>query len=435
MPRNPDTHRALGIASLAVLVAASVTLVATATGGGDAFVIGGAHGPHWLLGPLRWLKLDWGKDGVFLSAIAMFAGYLGLLAFRSALSARAVIGTIVALHVLFVLAPILLSGDVFFYIGLGRLWALDHIDPYAFGRIAGQHANQVSVYTGTWAALPSTYGPVFIALSGALALLGVTASVWAFKVIAGLAGLATIWLVWDAAGRLGRDRLAAVILVGANPLWLAWTVGGAHNDTLMMALVMGAVVLVLRGSERASGAVLAVGVGLKLAVGPFAAFVVLGARRRLRAVAGAVGVGAALLAVGFALFPSSWLGHWYAQSQDQARISGPGPLMHLMGFLRVDSNPVPQSVRIAVELAGVAIVLALLVRTWRDGDWLTNAGWAALVILVTSSWLREWYFAWLLPLAALSPSRRLLWATLALSAFVMLTAQRWVLELIFLRLL
>ena len=63
-------------------------------------------------------------------------------------------------------------------------------------------------------------------------------------------------------------------------------------------------------------------------------------------------------------------------------------------------------------------VAALLVRVYRGGDWLENAGWASLALLVTTTWLLPWYLVWFLPIAALAqrPYQRI--AALALSAMV-----------------
>ena len=40
-------------------------------------------------------------------------------------------------------------------------------------------------------------------------------------------------------------------------------------------------------------------------------------------------------------------------------------------------------------------------------DAITAAGWASVALLVTLSWVLPWYVLWVLPLAALSSSRRL----------------------------
>ncbi|MGH2955701.1 MAG: hypothetical protein ACRDL6_01740 [Solirubrobacterales bacterium] len=67
----------------------------------------------------------------------------------------------------------------------------------------------------------------------------------------------------------------------------------------------------------------------------------------------------------------------------------------------------------------LALVLAgLLIRVHRGGDWLENAAWATLAMIVTTTWLLPWYLVWFLPLAALAraPHQRL--AGLALTALV-----------------
>jgi hypothetical protein len=81
----------------------------------------------------------------------------------------------------------------------------------------------------------------------------------------------------------------------------------------------------------------------------------------------------------------------------------------------------------ALFAAGFACVLGLLLyRSWRAPEgsvyWLTAAGWATLALLLGSAWLVPWYAIWLVPLAALSASRRLWWGTVALCAYMLVIA-------------
>jgi hypothetical protein len=71
----------------------------------------------------------------------------------------------------------------------------------------------------------------------------------------------------------------------------------------------------------------------------------------------------------------------------------------------------------ALALFAIALPV-LLLRTWRGMHWIAGAGWATLAMLATSAWLMPWYVTWLLPLAALARDRRLVAATLALSAYL-----------------
>jgi hypothetical protein len=61
-------------------------------------------------------------------------------------------------------------------------------------------------------------------------------------------------------------------------------------------------------------------------------------------------------------------------------------------------------------------IALLLIRVWRGGDWLENAGWATCAVIVTTTWFLPWYLIWFLPLAALAlkPYQRA--TALALSA-------------------
>lgn len=416
--------------SMSAILVGAVLLTGFALGGERAYVTGGARAPSWLLGPLRFTEMPGGRDAVFAAAILMLLGYLGLLRWASTASARVVLAAIATLHCWFIAGPLLFSGDVIFYSGLGRVWALDHLDPYLYGRFQGEQAVVLSEFTDTWGALPSTYGPLFILLSAGFAFLGVAGVVWAFKLLLGAAALLVLALTHATAVRAQRDPLRAVVLVGANPVWLAWVVGGAHNDTLVMAGLLASVLWVLGGASGRAGVVLAATAAVKLSVVPFGAFVVLAATRRLRLLLFAALSAALLVALGFALFESIWLEQWIVQTKDQALLPGPGPLTWLMEAAGQAHAPVPLGVRTAAQNVAVIATVALLVRAWRTGDWVTNAGWAAIAILCASSWLREWYLAWLLPLAALSPSARLRFAALALTTAMILMWDRWIVDLV-----
>ena len=68
----------------------------------------------------------------------------------------------------------------------------------------------------------------------ALVPLGVAASFWAIKAILGAVSLATILLVWKCARLLGRDPIAAIVLVGLNPIVLVWGLGGVGKSALAL---------------------------------------------------------------------------------------------------------------------------------------------------------------------------------------------------------
>jgi hypothetical protein len=75
-----------------------------------------------------------------------------------------------------------------------------------------------------------------------------------------------------------------------------------------------------------------------------------------------------------------------------------------------------------VLLSGVlaASVLLCCVQAWRRRESVTASGWASVALLVTLSWVLPWYVLWVLPLAALSSSRRLRVATLVLGVYLII---------------
>jgi hypothetical protein len=71
-------------------------------------------------------------------------------------------------------------------------------------------------------------------------------------------------------------------------------------------------------------------------------------------------------------------------------------------------------------LSGVLILVVALscVLAWRRRDAITASGWVTVALLLTLGWVLPWYVLWLLPLAALSSSRRLRTTALVLGVYL-----------------
>jgi hypothetical protein len=98
-----------------------------------------------------------------------------------------------------------------------------------------------------------------------------------------------------------------------------------------------------------------------------------------------------------------------------ASLSVPGLAADGLGLHGV--TPGLRTIDASLLATGLAV---LLWRTWRGADWLQATGWATLLLL-TSAWLLPWYVVWLLPIAAVAGDARLRAATLAFTAFVVIT--------------
>ena len=68
-----------------------------------------------------------------------------------------------------------------------------------------------------------------------------------------LASLGTVFLVYRCAGLLGRNPLAAAVIVGINPIVLVWGMGGDHNDFLMLFFLVLGFWLLLRANAMRVG--------------------------------------------------------------------------------------------------------------------------------------------------------------------------------------
>jgi alpha-1,6-mannosyltransferase len=241
-------------------------------------------------------------------------------------------------------------------------------------------------------------------------------ALWAMKCVTVAASLACVALVWKAAEHLGRRPLEAALFFGLNPLLLVYAVGGVHNDVLMLAAALGAIVLVLGRREHAGGLALVGAAAVKSSSALLLPYLLIGAGRRGRCLAGALAglaVAAAIWTIAFHAQVGPFLDTLRAQQSHGSLHSVPKALGSLVGI------PVTTEWLRHVCQITLAAALALTLRyAYRGGSWVVAAGWATFALLVTTAWLLPWYVIWLLPIAAMTGDRKLRLATIALSAFV-----------------
>ena len=400
---------------------AGVIVVAGAMAGGPSFV---SHLPGaWYFGtpggPLGFV----GSGSARAPAISILAVYGGLLALCAVwwrlLSAlwhhpgvrvSAVAKVLVVWALPFVLAPPLFSRDVYSYAGQGAMVSF-HIDPYVYGTgVLG--ATRFNLLAGPlWANTPSPYGPTFLSLDGLVTQLSghqVLADLFLLRLLA-VAGVVLMAVALPTLARsAGRDPAAVVVLGAGSPIVLATLIGGAHNDGLMVGLLVAGLAAWKRFGPVPGIVLCALAAGVKA---PAMLGVVLigwnwdGARARLPGrfvrTLEALGIGAATLA---ALSAASGVGWgWVLSLTAPDKVStGVTPVdaaAHVLaGTLHLAGVPIAlSSVRTVTSVAGVAVAVAagtwLLWRSPRLGD-LRALGATLLLLALLSPVLWAWYLTW-----------------------------------------
>jgi alpha-1,6-mannosyltransferase len=163
-----------------------------------------------------------------------------------------------------VVAMPLYSRDLYSYAAQGLLWD-QGLSPY--DHVVRELDSPWRASTApTWLDSPTPYGPVWLLLARAVA--SVSGELWVALLLLRLLAVAGVvvlaWAVPDVARRLGWSPVRAVWLGVATPLVGAHFVGGAHNDALMVAAVLGGLALALRGRFVLACVVIALGAMVKV---------------------------------------------------------------------------------------------------------------------------------------------------------------------------
>ena len=210
---------------------------------------------------------------VFLAMVAgLFALYaVTLRAVKGAQPPRVerfVFGAGALFQVLYVFAPVMLSSDLYAYVVYGRAVSVYGENPYleACPIPAG---DPFMPLFGDW--IPSWYGPLWTWLCAGLASLtgdSVGVTVLAFRLVAILAMLATSGVLWIVLRRMCPERAAqGLVFFMWNPLVVIETGLSGHNDGFMLAFLMLAFWLHLRGWKASAVLALTLSAMLKFVTG------------------------------------------------------------------------------------------------------------------------------------------------------------------------
>lgn len=318
------------------------------------------------------------------------------------------------------LAPVLFSRDVYSYITLSRL-APSGINPYEEGTGALFTA-WLDGADPMWHHSPSPYGPLWTTVSshvfhltganavGALAAFRITALVGVVLMVVFLPRLAEL-----AGGEPGRATWLAVL----NPLVLFHVSASAHNDALMVGLLVVGLVMAL--THRAVAAVVLVSVAgaIKapaLVVLPFVGVAWAGRNAplsaRMTTWAGVAGLSAATLA-GLTLLSGQgfgWVTNLSAPAKVETWLSPATVLGRTVGFVAEALTPASaDDVLTATRVVGVLLSFGLvgyLSLTSGARSVARGAAVAMVALVLLGPVMQPWYVLWALPLVAALPLTR-----------------------------
>ncbi|MBM7490076.1 alpha-1,6-mannosyltransferase [Micromonospora luteifusca] len=339
-------------------------------------------------------------------------------------------------------APPLGSRDVYSYACQG--WTYAHgVDPYAVP-VAAAGCPWVDAVAPIWRDTPAPYGPVFVLLAALAVSLGggLTGAVVLLRVIAVAGLLLAAFCVPGLARAAGVPTRRAAWLALACPLVGVHLVAGAHNDAVMLGLLLSGLLIVIRRPGRPS-ALLFAGVLLGLAatvkasavvVVPFAALAAVHGRHTVRALLRTGGwlaggllaallVTSALSGLGF-----GWVGGLTHSGDSEQWTSPPTAVGLVVDYAGALVGRDPQAVPVVRTIALLLLAGVLVVLWWRA--WQTLRGlnddqrrvaravrltqpWVALhgaalalvATVVLSPVFHPWYATWPLALLALAATR------------------------------
>ncbi len=178
--------------------------------------------------------------GGMILFIRVWFGLVQALRHRPGAPIRALAGMLALWIVPLLFVAPLFSKDVYSYAAQGEMMS-HHINPYNYGPATIGSGQYVTGVGNLWLNTPAPYGPFFLMLAGWAASLSghnalVTVELLRLMSVAGVALIA--FCIPKLARAYGRDPGAAFTLALLNPLTLLALIGGAHNDAIMVGLLL-----------------------------------------------------------------------------------------------------------------------------------------------------------------------------------------------------
>jgi len=330
-----------------------------------------------------------------------------------------------AFNILMIAFPTLLSTDLFDYVRHGRIFAVYGENPMTVPAIYFQHDPFFNL--GGWVSTGSVYGPLHAYVSGGLALLsgdGVGASFFVFKTFYIAVNLVNLLLVGRIADRLSPgSRTRAIVFYGWNPFIVIMVAANGHNDILMLAFVLAAVLCYLDRRLMLGVLCLTLATLVKFITLPL---LVLYVALMLRQEQGLLRkVRAALLAAGIAVATTlvSYIPFWEGRDTFDylTRVgnkTGFTIASLASGFVR-DALGMPRGATVVLLALPLVAYIAWKMLKVRDlDDYIYAAAVISVFVPLIMFWFQPWYIVLALGLVALRPRGPLFATMLVFSASV-----------------
>jgi len=360
-----------------------------------------------------------GQKGLFLGLVLVYGGLLLLmrvwweliqLTWHHEVEIRD-LAWIFALWVLPLLfAPPIFSRDIYSYAAQGEMMSRG-ISPYHYGPSVLGAGPYVTPVDPLWLNTPAPYGPLFLWVAGMIA------KVTFHKELATVVGLRLLALGGVILMAIAVPKIARIYNVNAgaafalailSPLTVLNLVGGAHNDAIMLGLLLLGIVAAKRGHPIWGIVICTAAAAIKVPAALGVVYVAwdfkgpgIPVKERLKPMV-LCGVLSVALMSGFSLMAGLGWG-WVANLATPGTVRswlapatalglGLGAMFHAVG-LHVATHEVLSGTRVTGLLAAAVIGLVLLFKSDEVGD-LKAMGLTLLIFVVLAPVVQPWYLSW-----------------------------------------
>lgn len=336
---------------------------------------------------------------------------------------RTIVAITVIICLLMVFIPPLASKDLFSNIFYGKISAEYGENPYIVSPQKFVRDPLMPFTSVNWKNTEVVYAPLFTLTAAGLNKIagdGLIANMIVFKLAMMFFHLANILLIWAIMKKINYRRQGfATMLYAWNPLVVLHSVGGAHNDVMMMTFVLLAMLLFLKHMNKTAFAMLSLSVMIKYitAVILFMTFIYLIQKHKSigRIALSAAKYGLIFIIICVLLFAPFWEGpEIFRSTFKNLEIINHTNLSYvsssiLKGFLQGTTGistelaeTISQNmIRFIMLILMFALILKGIGMMKGPADFPDAWSLGIAAYLITTAYLLPWYLIWLIPILVL----------------------------------